>query len=469
MNAPFLWIIFPLTLAAVLLALMRWELGVNLAGTMAAAALAGLAWFLPLEDQIAFGPLGFEFADTWSILGRSFILGAAQRPALVVIYLAAAFWFAAGPIARTGRNFVPLGLAITALLAAIIAVEPFLYAALLIETAVLISIPMLVPVSRPPGRGVLRYLTYLTLGMPFILFAGWMLTGAATGSGDPQLVLRSAVLLGLGFALLLGVVPFHTWIPMLLEESHSYAAAYILLVLTSAISFFGLTFFNRYAWLREMENLYALLRFAGVLMVVTAGLWAAFERRLDRMLGFAVIFEVGFSLLSVGLAMGAATDTFVGIFFASLLPRGLSLGVWALALVVLHDRAVQLDFQGVRGIARQMPLAAGALVLAHFSIAGLPLLAGFPLRLRVWEQMAQVSPLVAFWSLIGAFSLLFGGLRTLAVLVMGPEEDWALKETWPQRIYLGLGILALLLVGLFPQWFLPIVANLPQVFERLAP
>ena len=215
MNAPFLWIVFPLALSAVLLLLMRWEIAVFLAGTIAAAILAGLAWFLPLEQQFSFGPLAFEFSDTWSILGRNFVLGAAQRPALVVIYLAVAFWFAAGPIARANRNFVPLGLAITALLTATIAVEPFLYAALLIETAVLVSIPMLVPIPQHAGRGVLRYLTYLTLGMPFILFAGWMLTDVDTGSGVPQLAVRSAILLGLGFSFLLGVVPFHTWIPML--------------------------------------------------------------------------------------------------------------------------------------------------------------------------------------------------------------------------------------------------------------
>ncbi len=242
MNAPFLWILFPLAVAAILLLLMRWNLGVSLAGTIIAALLAGLAWFLPLEDQISLGPVGFGFSDTWSVLGRNFILGAAQRPALVVIYLAAAFWFGAAPIAKANRNFVPLGLAITALLAAIVAVEPFLYAALLIETAVLVSIPMLVPVSQPAGRGILRYLTYLTMGMPFILYTGWMLTGADSGPGDPQLVVRSAVLLGLGFALLLGVVPFHTWIPMLMQESHPYTVAYVLLILTSAISFFGLSF-----------------------------------------------------------------------------------------------------------------------------------------------------------------------------------------------------------------------------------
>jgi len=469
LNAPFLWILCPLAVAAILLLLMRWNLGVSLAGTIIAALLAGLAWFLPLEDQISLGPVGFGFSDTWSVLGRNFILGAAQRPALVVIYLAAAFWFGAGPIAKANRNFVPLGLAITALLAAIVAVEPFLYAALLIETAVLVSIPMLVPVSQPAGRGVLRYLTYLTMGMPFILYTGWMLTGADSGPGDPQLVVRSAVLLGLGFALLLGVIPFHTWIPMLMQESHPYTVAYVLLILTSAISFFGLSFFNRFAWLREIEGLYPLLRFSGVLMVVTAGLWAAFQRRLDRMLGFAVIFEVGVSLLTISLAQGAATDTFVGIFFAGLLPRGLSLGVWALALIILGGQAEQLDYLHVQGLARRLPLAAAGLILAQFSIAGLPLLAGFPLRLRIWEQLAQISPSIAFWSLIGAFGFLLGGLRTLAVLVMGPEEAWGWSESWLQRAYLGLGILALLLVGLFPQWFLPIVANLPQVFERLAP
>jgi formate hydrogenlyase subunit 3/multisubunit Na+/H+ antiporter MnhD subunit len=306
--------------------------------------------------------------------------------------------------------------------------------------------------------------------MPFILFTGWMLSGVEASPGELGLVLRASILMGLGFAFLLAVFPFYTWIPMLAQEVHPYAAAFVFLLLPGAISLFGLNFLDRYSWLRDSENTYLLLRTVGVLMVVTAGLWAAFQRRLDRMLAYALILEIGLSFVAVGLGQGEQAGTYLGIFFAALLPRGLGLGVWALALSIIRLRVPELSFRAVQGVARTAPLAAGALVMAHFSLVGLPLLPGFPVRLALLEGLSSVSLLSAFWLVFGILGLLVGGLRTLAVLVMGRDErDWQVTETLTQQVYLLLGIGGLLLVGVFPQWFLPLFANLPQAFEQLIP
>ena len=64
-----------------------------------------------------------------------------------------------------------------------IAVEPFLFAALFIELAILLAIPMLVNIQQPPARGVIRFLIYQTLAMPFILLSGWLLSGVEASPG----------------------------------------------------------------------------------------------------------------------------------------------------------------------------------------------------------------------------------------------------------------------------------------------
>jgi hypothetical protein len=82
----------------------------------------------------------------------------------------------------------------------------------------------------------------------------------------------------------------------------------------------------------------------------------------------------------------------------------------------------------------------------------------------------QAAPLIAIWAMVGSLGFITGGLRTLAVLIMGKEETgMPPAESLFQRIYLFLGMLALLAVGLFPQSFLPLFANLPHAFEQLAP
>jgi formate hydrogenlyase subunit 3/multisubunit Na+/H+ antiporter MnhD subunit len=470
MSGPILWILFPGLLAGIMLAVHRRKLLVSVFATLLSLLLAALALWFPTEEQIFIGNWSFPFSDTFTILGRQFILGVTDRPALMVLYLSSALWFGAAYIARTSSLFVPLGFGMVVLLTAAIAVEPFLYAALLIEMAVLLSIPFLVGEGRRAGPGVLRYLTYQTLGMPFILFTGWMLSGIEAGPGELDLVLRATVLLGLGFVLLLAIFPFHTWIPMLTQEAHPYAAAFVLVLLMGGVSFFGLDFINRFAWLREGANLNAILRIVGVLMVVASGFWSAFQRRLDRLIGYAVIFEIGMSLISLGLQDGQSPGINLSIFFASLLPRGLAIGLWALALSVIRLHTDSLSYHGVQGLGRTLPIACGSLVLAHLSVAGLPLLAGFPIRLALLEELAQAAPLFAFWTMLGILGLLTGGLRTLAVLIMGNDETSQQRsETFLQRLYLILGIVALLAVGIFPQSFFPLFANLPHAFEQLAP
>jgi hypothetical protein len=58
---------------------------------------------------------------------------------------------------------------------------------------------------------------------------------------------------------------------------------------------------------------------------------------------------------------------------------------------------------------------------------------------------------------LGSIGLIVAALRSLAVLVMGPEElPWRAdeKDNWMARALLLTGIVALFLAGLFPQWFL---------------
>ena len=470
MNTAFLWIVFPGLMAVIFLIFRNRSRFIPILGALTAIAIASSATWVRLAERWTIGPLSITINDTWIFLGRRFELGTGDRPVVIILYLAAAFWFAAVPVIEVNSLFVPLGLGMTALLTAAIAVNPFLYAAMLIEMAVLISIPFLTQPGERAGRGVLRYLTYQTLGMPFILFTGWMLAGVETGTASLQLIGRASILLALGFTFLLAVFPFHTWIPMIIQESNPFPAAFVLLMLPGAVLFLAIGFLGRFAWLRTSETTYQALRAAGLLMVISAGLWAAFQRDLARILGYAVILEIGFSLVAISLSEEAGSSRFLEILFASLMPRGLAMGLWSLALAVIRSHRGSLRLEDVRGAAWDHPVASAGLLLANFSLAGLPLLASFPVRLALLEGLGETSSLAAFGALLGSIGLLAGGLRTLSSLITGPEERvWRSFESWSQRLYLGIGGVALLLVGLFPQFFLLFFAKMPSVFGLPAP
>ncbi len=463
MNAPTIWIIAPAALGVLLLFITN-QRALSLIGGIIAVLLALTAQFVPIEEAMLLGTFSFKIASSFEILGRSLRLSPAEGSLLALIYGAAALWFFGAEAAGKATRIVPLGYLITALMVAAIAVEPFLFAALFIETAILLAIPMLTSIYDPPGKGVLRFLIYQTFAMPFILLAGWLLAGVEASPGDIALAAQSASVLGLGFAFLLAVFPLYNWMPMLMEETSPFIAGFLFWILPTITIVFGAGFLDRYSWLRSSTELKTALQFAGLLMVVTGGLWAAFQRHIGRIMAYGSVTETGFFLLALSLDLRLG----IPILFLLIPARALTLAVWSLSLTVIKDHAESLRFGAVRGLLRTLPFASAGLVLASLSTGAFPLLAGFPARLALWEELARVSLGAAVWMGIGIVGLLTSSVRSLAVLSMAEEyAGWEVRENWLQGIMLGLGMIGLFLLGLFPQIVQALLINLPAMFEHL--
>jgi formate hydrogenlyase subunit 3/multisubunit Na+/H+ antiporter MnhD subunit len=463
MNAPILWIGLPFAVGLFIFFFMRNRFAAWLGGTIA-AILALIALIFPIDTALLVASVSIKISPAIQFFGRSFELNTADGPLLAMIYGLAAFWFFGTEASKTESRFVALGLMIVALLTASIAVEPFLYAALLLEVAAMLVVPLLVPHYQKAGRGVVRFIIYQTLAMPFILFSGWMLAGVEASPGDLGTTIQAGTMLGLGFAFLFAVFPLYNWIPMLMEEAPPYATGFLLWVLPTFTAIFAFGFLDRYAWLRSTPSIADAILFAGVFMVASGGIFAALQRHLGRILGFAAIAETGLLLL----VMSLRTSEFTTIAFLTLIPRGLELTVWALALSIIKRKAYTLRFSEVQGLARKYPVAVAAILLAHLSMTGFPLLAGFPSRLALWQGLAVESLTISFWVFVGLLGLLVAAVRTLAVFVMtSAETQWEWNETWTQTIMLVIGMLGLFLLGVFPQAIQPFIASLPTLFEHL--
>jgi len=463
MSAPIIWIAIPFLVGIFSLFILR-ERSSALIGGVTASVLALIALVLPIDTALLLGSISIKIAPSIQLFGRSFEFNTADRPLLVVVYGISALWFLGSEASGTSRRFVSLGLMIIALLTASIAVEPFLYAALLLEMAAMLVVPLLVPPYQKPGRGSVRFLIYQTLAMPFILFSGWMLAGVEANPGDLGTTTQAGIILGLGFAFLLAVFPLYNWILMLMEESSPYVTGFLLWALPTFIVIFALSFLDRYAWLRTSSQLSNGIQFAGIFMVASGGIFASLQRHIGRILGYAAIAETGLLIL----VMGLKSSEIVTITFLILISRGLELTVWALALSIIKRKAYSLRFNEVQGLARTYPVAAAALILAHLSMTGFPLLVGFPPRLAIWGELAGQSLGTSFWVFLGMLGLLVAALRTLAVFVMADEgKSWSMNESLTQRTMLALGMFGLFILGIFPQALQPFLANLPSLFEHL--
>jgi formate hydrogenlyase subunit 3/multisubunit Na+/H+ antiporter MnhD subunit len=466
LNALVIWTILPGLAAIVLYSLRRWEKAVHIAGLLIALTFAGLAWQLPIGKPL---PLRLwatmptiNISASLPIFGANFTLDNSLRPVLVMIYLSVGFWFGGAYSARTGRLFTPFGLGIAALLSAALALTPATFAVLLIELAILLCVPLFSPPGKPVTRGVRRFLTFQTIGMVLVLLADYFLATASLQNSRP-FDLRAAMLAaGLGFALILPIFPFHSWMPMLAGETNPYSAAFIFYLLPSAVSLFIFDFLIRYTGTGVAPEMYAALRTIGALMVLSGGLWAVYENHLGRMLGFIAIQQIGSTLLALSLnEIASPTLPLMGLFFAQLIPRSIGLAVFALSISILQQYFPSLQIKDVAGAARRFPIISAGLVLSIFSLAGLPLLASFPVYYSLWTALARSYPSLAFLALLGSALIFIAGLRTLAALTRTPPgTSWRISENGLQGSLIGIGLFALLAIGLTPQLFIPYLTNM---------
>lgn len=425
MNAPVVWIFTPAAAAIILYLIRRWERAIHFFGLIIALLLAFLAWQLPIDQPFNLGIPGvapLRLQESFPILGQSLSITAASQPALILIYLGISIWYGGAYIAGVNRLFIPLGLAIASFITASITIEPKTYSIILVELAALLCIPILTPPGQPIRRGVLRFLIFQTTGMILILLADWLIKTPVKNLDPTAIVPGALFILGLGFALIAAIFPFHTWIPMLAGEAHPYSAAFVFFLLPTSFFFWGLSYLNDHPGLSSSPVAYSTIAWSGLLMVLAGGAWALFERHLGRILGFAAMTQIGMGLLAISLTGSAAPNSpIAGVFFAQLFPQLIGFAVWALSLTVISQQKPSLQFRNVQGLVREMPVAVASLGIASFSLAGAPLLASFPSFTSIWASLVSVSPTFSIGALLGCVMLFAAELRSLAVLVMAPR------------------------------------------------
>jgi len=466
-NTPLLWVVLPIIMAALVGIFYNRKLLSIVLTSATAFILALLAVFFPQNLTLAVGPIVMIFEESLDILGRQIIVDYDLLPFIAFIYTMTGLWGLSSGIAGTPRVFRPAILILTALMTAALGVEPFLYAALLIQIAILTSIPMLSPYGKKVEAGILRYLTLETLAMPFILLAGWLLTGVEILPPESPLVGQTTILLGLGFALWLGIFPFHSWLPMVSQHSHPNVFSFLLFLLPTTILVFSLNFFDRYTFLRTLPELDQTLRLFGTLMILVGGLWTAIQHNLKRAFGFSVLTEIGFSLLAMSHTSQGGLVWMMMLFPA----RVLAFWLWGYTLSLIESRVGTMDTQSIRGFARTHPVLTTGLLLAQLSLAGLPLLGSFPIKIRILSATFETSSTLGIWSFIGSLGLFLFSLRLLAVLVTPLNETisqrWSSLEKPYEYLPIIIMILVLLILGLFPHTLLNGIVNTLTAFNQL--
>ena len=268
------------------------------------------------------------------------------------------------------------------------------------------------------------------------------------------LELGAFLLLFVGFAVKVPVVPFHTWLP----DAHVEAPAPVSVILAGVLLKMGtyaLLRFN-FTMLPGMAADLALpIVTVGVVSVLYGALLALAQQDLKRIVAYSSISSMGYVI--VGLV--AFTAHGMGGATFQMLSHGLLAGLLFMAVGVIYNTTQTRMVGDMGGLADRMPWTAWILVAGAFGYMGLPLMSGFAAEVLVFigafgSSTIPAAPLVTAVAMFGAVVvtgyLLWGMQRSL----FGPfrlETDSDIERASANDIAPMLVLLALsILLGVNP-------------------
>ncbi len=465
-NTVMLWLVLPVLLGLGLVLLQRVSKLSNILGSLFPLFFALLA--VLFSNGLTLNLLGriFVLDDSLLVFGRTIQVSTDQLGIIAFFYFLCFAWNLLSGLFKVSKWFSSLSLIITALWVSVQVINPFLYSAVVIELIALISVPLLSPRGTPAKSGVIRFLSMQTIAMPLILMSGWMVSGIETSPSAEALIYRGALLVIAGFSLWAGIFPLHSWLPMLTDETHPWIITFLMTIMQIGVAVFFLKFLNQYAWLRNLEEIKLVLKWIGGLCIVSAGVLAAFQKNLNRILGYLYLSGTGYIVLS----MAFQQQGWLELLTLYLLPRALSYWVIGYVFSLMREAldSEQLDFAELTGLILRFPLITVLLLCSLLNIIGMPLFSLFPAHRIIWSILASESLPIRLLIGVGLIGMITLFLRILAKVVQPPEAtDQDKNERKVLIVPVSLIILFMVLGGLIPHLFSAPLQNLLISFQNL--
>jgi NADH-quinone oxidoreductase subunit M len=245
------------------------------------------------------------------------------------------------------------------------------------------------------------------------------LTSAAAILGRPE-QLAVFALLFLGFAVLAGIFPFHTWAP----TGHVAAPTAVSMLLAGVVMKLG-----AYGCLRVALPLVpqalafwqpAILALA-VIGIVYAGLIALVQDDFKFVIGYSSVSHMGFVLLGLGAGNVRAASGAVLQMFSHGVIAGL---LFAVVGRMVYERTHTRKLADLRHLPlfKLLPFAAVVFVIAGLASMGMPGFSGFPAELAILIGAWQTSHVWALGAALGVLVAAAFTLRAIQVSFFGQGD-----------------------------------------------
>src|SRR5438270_3401577 len=286
---------------------------------------------------------------------------------------------------------------------------------------------------------------------------------------DPSFQNRIFPVLFLGFAVLAGIWPLHTWAP----TGHVAAPTAGSMLLAGIVMKLG-----AYAALRVAMNLLPLgfqtwsngIALLGVIGIVYAAGVALRQRDLKFVIGYSSVSHMGFVLLGLATANALGTGGAVLQMFSHGVIAAL---LFAVAGRMIYRRTHTRDLDALSGmnLSHALPFAAFSFVIASAASMGIPGFSGFAAEITILLGAWKSFPVAVLITGAGMVLVAALTLRALKKTFFGDvriqegraptDPDWNEQPaiSAPEKWGAGLLIFATLAAGLYPK----------LLFDRIMP
>ncbi len=406
------------------------------AGILAALTLLVMAGFLILRSQTA--P---EF-----LLGRPIALSAYEAAALALSLLLLALAVLYGCWIAQGELAYALTLGAVGFWVAATVMRNMSIGTLLLEVGMIIAV-MLIP-SEQKGAAItgMRTLTLFVLAGPLLLLASW---AAESALGNPQNLLFpriASVALAIGYSISLGIVPFHVWQPSVFRYGSSLAAIMLSAVLSTVLVLRLVDMVNNLMWPGGEQLFMTLLVNGGIITAFFGSLMTLPQRSVGRILAYTALADLG--LVLIGLGIGTKMSMQAALLHLTY--RSLGIVTASMGLGILRRSLGDDDLDRLQGAWRSAPLGVLGLALGGFSLAGLPLTAGFSSRLQLYRALAGESTEWAIALILCTAGPAWAFARCLTTALVSVPSLARQKESLLPGILTMLLGAAIFLLGIWP-------------------
>ena len=330
-------------------------------------------------------------------------------------------------------------------------------------------------------EAAMKYFILGALSSGFLLYGMSMIYGA-TGSlnidainpvssaagANSTILVFGLVFVVAGLAFKLGVVPFHMWVPDVVQGAPT--AVTLLLGGAPKLATFAMVIRLLVEALPAMAfDWQQMLLVLAVLSLAVGNITAIAQTNIKRMLAYSTIAQMGFVVLGMmtGVVNGDNSDaasSYSAAMYYTITYVLTTVGSFGLIMMLAragHEAETIADF---KGLGKRSPWFAIVMTILMFSLAGVPPMVGFMAKWAVLQAVANagmvwLAVVAVLFSLVGAFYY----LRIVKTIWFDEAADTAAINTpADMRVVMSLNGLAVVVLGIVPGWLLAVCYSTMQ-------